>query len=151
MKKLSEIIKEQRISSTQSLVLFDNVLDLDKVLQSPEITMLLTCCYGGALLSVTKVDDSEKLHDWLREEQYRADVQEHTKVYPFKASFDCLKQDGCSDQFSGPLYVQLISPQETAFDILTINCQWNNGIIRNDYYVVGAIVDTTDLEMIVKA
>ena len=149
MKKLSVLLNEQRTSGAQSLVLFDNVLDVDKVLQSPEIVKLLTYCYGGTILSVTQVDDPEKLHDWFREEQYKADAQGYAKVYPFKASFESLKQDACSDQFSGPLYAQLIAPQDTEYDVLTITCQWYDGLFRNDYYVIGTIVDADDLEKII--
>ena len=148
MKKLSRLLKEQRTSGAQSLFLFNDVLDVDKVLASPEIEKLLTCCYGGTILSVAQVDDLEKLHDWFRDEQYQADTQEYAKVYPFKARFESLKQDACGDQFSGPLYAQLISPQDTVYDVITITCQWNDGIFRNDYYVVGAIVDADDLETI---
>lgn len=149
MKKLSQLLKEQRTSGAQSLVLFDDVLDVEKVLASPEIEKLLTSCYGGTILSVAQVDDPEKLHDWFREEQYKADVQGYAKVYRFKASFKSLKQDACSDQFSEPLYAQLISPQGTVYDVITITCQWFDGVFRNDYYVVGAIVDADDLDKMV--
>ena len=148
MKKLSRLLKEQRTSGAQSLILFDDVLDVDKVLASPEIEKLLTSCYGGTILSVAQVDEPEKLHDWFREEQYKADVQGYAKVYRFRAYFESLKQDACSDQFTGPLYAQLISPQDTAYDVITITCQWFDGVFRNDYYVVGAIVDVDDLEKI---
>ena len=148
MKKLSRLLKEQRTSGAQSLILFDDVLDLEKVLTSPEIEKLLTSCYGGTILSVAQVDDPEKLHDWCRDEQYKADTQGYAKVYPFKANFESLKQDACSNQFSGPLYAQLFSPQDTVYDVLTITCQWFDGVFRNDYYVVGAIVDVDDLEKI---
>ena len=149
MKKLSRLLKEQRTSGAQSLILFDDVLDVDKVLASPEIEKLLTSCYGGTILSVAQVDEPEKLHDWFRDEQYKADTQGYAKVYPFKARFESLKQDACSNQFSGPLYAQLITPQDTVYDIITITCRWNDGIFRNDYYVVGAIVATDDLERII--
>ena len=148
MKKLSRLLKEQRTSGAQSLILFDDALDMDKVLASQEIEKLLTSCYGGAILSVAQVDEPEKLHDWFRDEQYKADVQGYAKVYPFKANFESLKQDACSDQFSGQLYAQLFSPQNTFYDVLTITCQWFDGVFRNDYYVIGAIVDTDDLEKI---
>ena len=149
MKKLSQLLIEQRTSGAQSLVLFDDVLDVEKVLASPEIEKLLTSCYGGTILSVAQVDDPEKLHDWFREEQYTADVQGYAKVYRFKANFESMKQDACSDQFTGPLYAQLISPQDTAYDVITITCQWFDGVFRNDYYVVGAIVDADDLDKMV--
>jgi len=146
MKKLSRLLRSS--SGEQSLVLFDNVLDAEKVLRLPEIEKLLTRYYGSLILSVAQVDDPEKLHDWFREEQIKADTQEHTKIYPFKARFESLKQDTCGDQFSGPLYARLISPENTFYDVLTITCHWFDGVFRNDYYVVGAIVDVDDLEKI---
>ena len=83
MKKLSETLLEQRMievqspspSLTPSLVLFDNVLDSEKVVNSPEIGKLAEYFFGTSTLSVVQVEDPEKLHDWLRDEQYKTDVQ----------------------------------------------------------------------------
>ena len=143
MRKLSETrIK----SSSQVLVLFDDVLDGDKLLQSPEIKALVEHFYGCVNLSIVRVDDPEKLHEWLRDAQYKFDRQETGMIYPVKARFDDLTLDTHSDQFCGPLYVRILTPDEAVFDVLTITCCWDDGLFRNDYYVVGAIVDAEDLE-----
>lgn len=154
MKKLSEILLEQRTIEVQTpplhptplLVLFGDVLDPDKVINSPEIGKLAGYFFANSTLSLAQVEDPEKLHDWLRDEQYKADVQGRAMIYPVKARFEDWTQDTHSDQFSGPLYAQLISPQDTAYDVITITCQWYDGVFRNDYYVIGAIVNRDNLE-----
>ncbi len=152
MRKLSELMNEPRetLSSRLALVLFDNVLDPEKVLQSPEIGKLAGYFFANTTLSLAQVEDPEKLHDWLREEQYKTDVQGRAMIYPVKARFEDWTLDTHSDEFSGPLYVQVLSTDEAALNILTITCQWYDGLFRNDYYVVGAIVSADDLERIIK-
>ena len=154
MKKLSEILLEQRTIEVQTpplhptplLVLFGDVLDPDKVINSPEIGKLAGYFFANSTLSLAQVEDPEKLHDWLRDEQYKADVRGRAMIYPVKARFEDWTLDTHSDEFSGPLYAQLISPQDTAYDVITITCQWYDGVFRNDYYVIGAIVNRDNLE-----
>ena len=145
MKKLSSIM---RLPSNQALVLFNDVLEGEKLLLSPEIEKLATHFYGQSALSIVQVENPERLHDWLRDEQYKADCQERSMIYPVKATFDSLTQNTYSDEFSGPLYVQIFLPSETIFNVLTITCKWYDGLFRNDYYVIGAIVDAEDLKTI---
>ena len=148
MRKLSETpIK----SSSQVLVLFDEVLDGYKLLQSPEILALVKHFYGKVELSLVKImDDPEELHDWFREAQYRADAQGGAQVYPFKVPFEEMTLATHSDQFSGPLYVQIFTPYNAIFDVITLTCHWFDGIFWNDNYVVGAVVDAGDLGAILK-
>lgn len=145
MKKLSQL---KNHPSTQSLVLFDDVLDGEKLLQSQEIKKLVAYFYDNYELSVVQVGNPEKLHDYFREEQYRADGQNGALIYPVKASFDDLAQETHSAEFSGPLYVQVFTPPEAIFDVLTITCHWGDGLFLNDYYVAGAISDADDLQAI---
>ncbi len=70
-------------------------------------------------------------------------------IYPVKADFGDLTLDSFRDQFSGPLYVQIFTPDIADYDMLTFTCCWNDGIFRNDYYVVGVIADTDDLGKII--
>ena len=156
MKKLSEILKEQYLvnkgiltpCSGQSLVLFDNVLDAGKVLQSPEIEKLVTCIYGGSALSIVQTENPEKLHDWLRDEQYKAGVQERTMIYPIKTPFAELTLDTQGDLFAGPAYALLFIPDGATHNVLTITCRWNDGLFRNDNYVIGVVIDSGDLEKV---
>lgn len=148
MRTLSEMLTEQRdalSSRTQSLVLFDNVLDAEKVLQSQEIQKIVSFFYGRPALSIAQVETPDKLHDWFQDEQNKADVQNRAMTYPFKTAFEDLTMDTHSDHYSGPLYAQMFSTGDTANDVITITCHWGDGIFLNDYYVVGAIVDTEDL------
>ena len=147
MRKLSETLIK---SSSQVLVLFDEVLDEQKLLLSLEIKALVNHFYDGADLYVVKIDNPETLHEWFRDAQYKSDRQESGMIYPVKARFDDLTLATHSDQFSGPLYVRILTPDETVFTVLTITCHWFDGLFRNDYYVVGAIVDVTDLGAILK-
>ena len=147
MRKLSET---QIKSSSQVLVLFDEALDGDKLLQSPEILALVKHFFGKVELSLVKIDDSETLHDWFRDAQYKSDRQESGMIYPVKARFDDLTLATHSDQFSGPLYVRILAPDEAEGNVITITCHWFDGIFRNDYYVVGAILDADDLGAILK-
>ena len=157
MKKLSETLLEQRMievqspspSLTPSLVLFGNVLDSEKVVNSPEIGKLVEYFFGTSTLSVVQVEDPEKLHDWLRDEQYKTDVQGRAMLHPVKAKFEDWTLETHSDEYSGPLYIQVLSTDEAVLNILTITCQWYDGLFRNDYYVVGAIVAAEDLEKLV--
>lgn len=145
MKKLSKL---KNHPSTQSLVLFDDVLDSAKLLQSQEIKKLVAYFYENYDLSVVQLENPERLHDYFREEQYRADGQNGAMIYPVKASFNDLALETHSDEFSGPLYIQVFTPPGAIFDVLTITCHWSDGLFLNDYYVVGAIVDTIDLDRI---
>lgn len=145
MRKLSKL---KRHPSTQSLVLFNDVLDGEKLLQSPEIKKLIEYFYENYDLSIVQVENPERLHDYFREEQYRAHNNNGSMIYPIKAHFDDLTLDTHSEEFSAPLNILIFTPPEAIFDVLTITCQWYNGLFRNDYYVVGAIVDTEDLEKI---
>lgn len=153
MRTLSEMIKEQRAalsSRSQSLVLFDNVLDAEKVLQSQEIQKIVSFFYGRPALSIVLVDNPEKLYDWFRDEQYKADVQNRAMTYPFKSSFEDFTLPTYSNQYCGPLFVQMFATKVTDYDVLTITCHWGDGLFLNDYYVVGAIVASADLNRILK-
>ena len=147
MKKLSQL---KRHPSTQSLVLFDDVLDSAKLLQSQEIKKLVEFFYDNYELSVVQVGNPERMHDYFREEQYRADGQNGALIYPVKASFDDLALETHSADFSGPLYVQVFTPPGAIFDVLTITCHWSDGLFLNVFYVAGAIVDSEDLHAILR-
>lgn len=157
MKKLSETLLEQRMievqspspSPTPSLVLFGDVLDSEKVINSLEIGRLAEYFFGTSTPTVVQVEDQERLHDWLREEQYKMAVQGRTMIYPVKAKFEDWTLETHSDEYFGPLYIHVLSTDEAELNILTITCQWYDGLFRNDHYVVGAIVAAEDLEKLV--
>lgn len=151
MKTLSELVEQQNvIQPTLSLVLFGGVLNGEKLLHSPEIEILVNHFFGGFALTLAEVKNAEQLHDWARDEQYKADAQERAMIYYVKAKFEDLTLDTCSDQITGPLYIQVFRPAGFTTDVLTITCHWYDGLFRNDYYVVGVIADSKELEGIIK-
>lgn len=157
MRKLSEILKERLTMdneilmphSGQALVLFDDILDGEEVLQSPEIEKLVTCIYGGLALSIVQTNNPKNLHNWFRDEQQKAVLQDRSMVYHLKAAFEKLTADNHSDHFTGPIDIQLFSTDETVYDVMTITCRRNDGLFTNDYYVIGAIVNEIDLERVI--
>ena len=147
---MSESLNVQYVEPTQSLILLGEVLDGNKLLQSPEIEVLVRHFYGGLALTLAETENAEQLHDWAREEQYKADAQEIAMIYHMKTRFEDLALDTYSDQFSGPLNIQVFHPAETVYDVLTITCHWYDGLFRNDYYVIGVIANTADLDVIIQ-
>lgn len=151
MKMLSELFEQQNvIQPTQSLVLFSGVLDGEKLLHSPEIEILVNHFFGGLALTLTEVENTDQLHDWARDEQYKADAQERAMIYYLKAKFEDLTLGTHSDEFTGPLYIQVFRPTSFTSDVLTISCHWYDGLFRNDYYVLGVIADSKELEAVIK-
>lgn len=160
MKRLSDLLKEEYAGGelidiaspqpTQSLILFNGVLSGEKLIHLPEIETLVNHFYGGLALTLAQTELAEQLHDWAREEQYKADAQENAMIYHMKTRFEDLALDTYSDQFSGPLNIQVFHPAETVYDVLTITCHWYDGLFRNDYYVIGVIANKEDLDAIIK-
>lgn len=153
MKKLSELLLEEQHlidgGTTPILILFDDVLDPEKVLQSPEVNKIVNYFFGRSIESVLQPNNLEQLHDYFRDVQYRADiVRNHAMIYPIKADFEELTLKTYSDLFSGPSYIQITLPGDTIYSVLTITCRWNDGLFSNDYYVIGAVIDLADLEKI---
>ena len=161
MKKLSELIAEEKkavaeVSAVvpiegdwQSLVLFDNVLNGESLLSSPEIQTLLIYFYGQPRISIVQTNYPEELHDFLTDVVYKADVNGQAMVYLVKASFEELALDGHSEEYSDPLYIQIIRPAQTDYDLLVLTCHWENDLFHNDTYIIGLIADSDDLATIV--
>ena len=155
MRKLSELNAGKQtpaieITIGQTLVLFDGVLDSEKLLCSDEIQKLVKASYGIYNLSYEDVDCKQELQDWLREELVRS--QFDSMIYPVKAKFEDLAVKGHSDEFSGPLNVILFHPDDAACCYLVFVCHWTSpdGLFRNNEAVVGVIADNGDLEDILK-
>ena len=157
MRKMSDLMSgkgEQRpaleLKIAQSLILFDGVLDSEKLLCSDEIQALVKASYGIFNLSYEDVDRNQELLDWLREELVRS--QFDSMIYPVKAKFDELAAEIHNDEFSGPLSVILFHPDDAACCYLVFVCHWTSpdGLFRNNEAVVGWIVDKNDLEEILR-
>ena len=111
MKKLSELMTMTNdLSSPETkpvVVLFDGVLDAGKLLHCQEIDTFANHFFGKPISAILGTDHNEELHDWLRDELYKANVQGRSMVYPIKARFEDLAHDTHSDEYSAPLYLFL--------------------------------------------
>jgi len=163
MRKLSETFAVQNIIGIkapsidnrenyawQSLVLFDNVLDTDKILHSPEIIHLAEYFYGKAFISIVNTEYAEALQEWVRDEMYKADAGNKAMIYPIKSKFEDLTVDSPGEDYSGPLNITIIESEGFERDLLIITCKWGDGVFRNDYYVLGILADTEDLERLIE-
>lgn len=161
MKKLSELIAEEKKamaevpavvpgeSDWQSLVLFDDVLNGERLLSSPEIQKLLIYFYCQPRISIVETNYPEELHELLTDMVYKADVNGQALVYPVKTSFEELALEAHSEEYSGPLYIQIVHPDQMEYDLLVLTCRWADDLFHNDTYIIGLIADSDDLVSIV--
>lgn len=161
MRKLSQILTEEKKaaaevpaivvseSNWQSLILFDGIVNGESFLSLPEIQKLLIYFYGQPRISIVETNYPKELHDWLRDALYKADVKGLAMVYPVKASFEEMAIPGHSEEYSGPLYIQIIHSDQMENDLLVLTCRWANTLFHNDSYIIGLIADSDDLATIV--
>ncbi len=115
-------------------------------MDSPEVEKLLVYVYGQKRISLVNTDYTEGLQDWLRDEMYKADVNQNAMVYLVKAPFEDWATSTHSDQYEAPLEIQLFKPEaEVENDFLIITCRWDDGLFRNDRHIIGVIAETDDL------
>ena len=145
MKKLSELMamttNDSSVVTTATrptLVLFDSVLNSDKVLKSKEVDILANHFFGQSVHSVLVTVYEEQLKSYFQDELYKAGVQSRSMIYPFKARFEDLTQDSPGDGFSGPVYLVVFNNDDFS-GLLVFICHWNDDVFTNDSYVVGAI------------
>ena len=143
------LIDNGEVTTWQSLILFDNVLGAEKLLKSIEIEQLTKYYFGQSNISVVRTDHLEELQGCLRDEMYRADVGNRAMVYPFKEKFEDLALDTHGKEYSGPLVMTIIERGKGENDLLILTCNWGDGLFRNDYYIIGVIADTEDLEKMI--
>lgn len=142
------VIEDGNVKSWQSIILFEHILDGERILTSPEINKLLRYFYGQAKPSVVRTNYSDDLQFWVGHELYEADGNEDNMIYPFKASFEEMRMDDPivrNGEYSGPLNLTSFKPTSANYDLLAITCNWRDEFFRNDHYVIGVIADTDDL------
>lgn len=148
------VIEDGNVKSWQSIVLFEHILDGERILTSPEINKLLRYFYGQARPSVVRTNYSDDLKFWVGHELYEADGNEDNMIYPFKASIEEMRTDEPiihNGDYSGPLNIVSFKPDENVEkDFLAITCKWQDGQFCNDSYVLGIIADTDDLYKIIE-
>lgn len=155
MRKLSELNAGKQapaieLTIGQSLVLFDGVLDSEKLLRSDEIQSLVKATMGIYNLSYESPKNKEGFQDWLRDEWCRN--LNNSMVYPVKAKFEELAQHGHSEEYSGPLNVFVFRPEDAECCYLVLTCNWlsPDGLFRNDNAVIGIIIDKDDLKQVIQ-
>lgn len=142
-------IDDRTSKAWQSLVLFDGVLDPDKALHLSEIEKLASYLYGRAIISIAHTDYAKDLEDWTREESYKGLTEVNsttTMVYPFKTKFEDLVQDDHNGEYTAPLNAVLFQSDGVENYFIALCCGWGDGLFRNDFYPVGLLADTEDLE-----
>lgn len=122
-------------TSKTALVVFDDVLDPKKVLNSPEIETLVKEFHGTNTISLLDPENKDELQDWLRDEIYRAN---DSMIYHVETSFDEFVVADYDYKFSGPLNVIILCPGGTKY-YLVLTCRWGDGLFRRDYSVIGVI------------
>lgn len=157
MRKLSEMrgqmtktppVKNTDCDTSLSLILFENVLDSEKLLHSPEIQALVKLCFGEVNLSKAHTALMEDLHSLIGDEVYKGlrKTDGTTMIYPVKAKLTDLLEENHNPEYSGPLNVLLLKPDDTEHNILVLTTHWSDNLFRNDHSVVGVIGDTADIE-----
>lgn len=165
MKKLSKImlmeaktpvIDKGEVQGWQSLILFDGVLDGEKILASREIQKLLIYFYGQPRLSMAKTNYPEDLQAWLREEMYKADINGRAMIVPLKMKFEDMVVNGCGKEYTRPLVGQVFKANAALeYELLVLTCHWTSSPsdgcpgVENPAHIIGVIGDTDDLITIV--
>ena len=148
------VIEDGNVKSWQSIVLFEHILDGERILISPEINKLLRYFFGQARASVVRTNYADDLQSWINHELYMAYVNKDTMVYPLKASFEEMRTNEPivrNGECSGPLSIVSFKPDAPVErDFLAITCKWRDGLFRNDSFVLGIIADTDDLYGIIE-
>lgn len=155
MKKLSELMAmatadspvKTIIAPKPTLVLFDRVLDSNKVLKSKEVDTFANHFFGQSVHSVLVTVYEEKLKEYFSNELYKAGAQSRSMIYPFKARFEDLALDS-PEGFSGPVYLVIFNTDDLS-GLLVFICHWNDEVFTNDSYVVGAIGREDELKNLI--
>ena len=83
-----------------------------------------------------------------------ADMKGTMMAYPLTATYEEMRTDEDivhNGEYSGALNVIFFKPKEPGErDFLAITCKWQDGLFRNDNYVLGIIADTDDLYSIIE-
>lgn len=143
------MLKLSEITVGQTLILFENVLDSERVLRSDIIQALVKGLQGVYNLSFENIKNNDEFQDWVRDEWYRN--HKNAMVFPF-AKFEDLAQHNHSEEFTGPLNVFIFRPKDAECYYLVLTCHWasSDGLFRNDNAVIGIIIDRDDLKRAIK-
>ena len=148
------LIEDGKVESWQSIITFENILDGDKLMASPEIQKMLRYFYGQARPSVVRTKYTDDLQFWINRELCMADMKGTMMTYPLTATYEEMRRDENivhPGEYSGSLSVISFKPKTPVEkDFLAITCEWQDGLFRNDNFVLGIIADTDDLYNIIE-
>ena len=148
------LIEDGKVESWQSLITFEHIIDGDKLMASPEIQKILRYFYGQARPSVVRTNYTDDLQARINRELCLADMKGTMMTYPLTATYEEMRTDEDivhNGEYSGALSVIAFKPKEPVErDFLAITCKWQDGLFRNDSYVLGVIADTDDLYCIIE-
>lgn len=129
--------------TSQSLFLFENILDSEKLLQYPKIEKLVKCFYGVPNISIYQTARVDDFHTLISDKTYssllKMDESGGAMIYPLKVRFEELAIENQCSEYSGPLNVLILPPDNDEGPLLVLTCQWKNSLFRNDYFVVGVL------------
>jgi len=69
------VIEDGKVESWQSIILFEHILDGDKLMASLEIQKILRYTYGQARASVVRTNYADDLQAWINRELCMADMK----------------------------------------------------------------------------
>ncbi len=148
------VIEDGKVKSWQSLIAFEHILDGEKLMASQEVMKLLRYFYGQARPSVVRTNYADDLQAWINRELCLADMKGTLMTYPLTATYEEMRNDEDivhPGEYSGSLSIISFKPKTPVErDFLAITCKWQDGLFRNDSYVLGVIADTDDLYNIIE-
>lgn len=148
------VIEDGKVDSWQSLITFEHILDGNKLMASPEMQKILRYFYGQARASVVRTNYADDLQAWINRELCLADMKGTMMIYPLTATYEEMRTDENivhPGEYSGSLSVISFTPRTPVErDFLAITCKWQDGLFRNDNFVLGIIADTDDLYSIIE-
>ena len=139
------LIDDGNVESWQSIILFESVLNSEKLMNSQEIRELMRYFYGQARMSVVRTEYTDDLQFWLCDKLFAAEIDDTAETINFTGAFDEMVTMDNNGEFSGPLKIISIKPEKAEKDFLVLTCLWRNGQFYNDNHVIGIIADTDDL------
>lgn len=138
------LIDDGNVESWQSAILFESVLNGEKLMNSPQTRELVRYFYGQAKVSLVRTEYADDLQFWLCDKLFAAEIDDTAEKIPFTGAFDEMAPMD-NNGFSGPLKIISIKPENAEKEFLLLTCNWRNGQFHNSNHIIGVMADTDDL------
>lgn len=139
------LIEDGNVESWQSVILFESVLNSEKLMNSQEIRELMRYFYGQARMSVVRTEYADDLQFWLSDEFFTAEIDDTAEEIPFNGKFEEIETTDHKKECAGPLKIISIKPENAEKEFLLLTCNWRNGQFHNSNHIIGVMADTDDL------